>query len=93
MLEGLRQQVAGLRLRYRFADQVALDLVTMQILQKTQLLFGLDPFGHHPQPQAVAHGNDGTDQCRIAGAFGEVGDEGAIDFDFAQRKPLEVTQG
>ena len=45
---------------HRSADEVALRLVAVVLLQKVVLPWVLDAFGHHAQLQAVRHLNGGV---------------------------------
>ena len=47
--------------RHGPADQVALQLLTTQSRQRSELFVGLDAFTHHLEAQGVGHVDDGFD--------------------------------
>jgi hypothetical protein len=46
---------------------------------------GLDALGHHRQVETVGHTDHGADQRDVAFVVGQVGDEGAVQLDLADR--------
>lgn len=67
-------------------------------LQAGALSGRLDAFGHHPQMQAAAHGDDGVDQHRRAAGTVDVdvdvdvAHKGRGDFERVDRKPPQIAQ-
>ena len=70
----------------RSTDQITLDLIALMLLEERQLLLIFNPLGHHFQTQAMGHGDNGTGDCRILGAFAQAANERLIDFHVIHRE-------
>jgi len=76
----------------RFADQIALNRIALKTAQGSGLRRLLNALRDDLEAKAVAKGNDGLDDCRIARAAGHITDEGEVDLQGADLKPLQIRE-
>ena len=75
------------------AEEISLPFAAALFLQEFELRRGFDPFGENLEPQAMGHGDDRFDDGPVVSLPGEVGDEGAVNFQYIEGKALEIAQG
>jgi hypothetical protein len=83
---------AELRLAFRPADQVALELVAVVVQQEPELLLRLDALGDHAQSEAVRHQDDSRGDRRVVRVCRQVVHKRAVDLQPVDPESLEVAQ-
>ncbi len=68
------------------------QLATADAAQEVALRCGLDALGDDGQIETFGHTDHGADQGDILLIGRQVGDEGAVELDLADRQPLDVAQ-
>ena len=66
--------------------------MTLQALQKGQLLLRFHTLCNHRQAQAASHGDDRPHDLRVVGVQRSIADEGLVDLEGVHRQALEVGQ-
>jgi hypothetical protein len=86
------QQERDFGCRHRFAEEKSLHLHAAFGAQDFKLLLGLDLLRSGNHAQAGTEPHDGADNGHAVVILAEFVDEGAVNFDFVERKATQIAQ-
>jgi hypothetical protein len=72
--------------------EIALSVLAPERSQQPQLLFLLDPFGHHAQPELLRHRGHGAHDARHVAVAFDAAHEGPVDLERVQGKLPQIGQ-
>ena len=78
---------------YRSAEDIALDAVTVILMQFFRLRLAFDPFGHDRKIESVRHINDRADKVSLDLIAQYAIDEGLIHFQGVDGQATEIGEG
>ena len=76
----------------RRIEQKALAEIATELTQQARLLGGFDALGDHGYIECVGEIDDGRHDLALPFATADRSDEGLVDLDFVDRKPVQVAQ-
>ena len=76
----------------RASQEVALRDIAAKIAQEGEDALALDALGDDLEPEVVAEHDGRTNNCLVAGVRLDVTDEGVVDLEDVDRKPLQIAE-
>ena len=84
LLKNLWQRLKG----HRPAEQIALDKVAAELVEKFELLDGFNPLGDYLQVQGMGHEDNGLNDLHVLAGGRDVLNKSAINFQGVKRQTL-----